>query len=86
MNVTKVEVLPIHPKKGLMAFACIELNGLYISSIGVHKKRDGDGYRITYPTKKAGEQNITICHPTIPELSKEIEQAISKKAIEVFGN
>jgi stage V sporulation protein G len=68
-----------------MAFACVEIdNQSYVSSIGVHKRRNGAGYRITYPTRKVGEQNITIFHPTEPSLSKEIEEAICSKAKEVF--
>lgn len=86
MGITKVELLPICPQNGLMAFACIELDHrFYIGSIGVHRRRDGSGYRITYPTKKVGEQNLPICHPTQPDLSKEIEQAICQKAEELFG-
>ena len=87
MRITKIEILPIHPKNGLMAFASIELdNLLYIGSIGVHKKLDGTGYRITYSTKKVGDQNITICHPINIKLSKEIEQAISKKTMDYLEN
>lgn len=86
MNITKVELLPIKPQNGLMAFACVEINNqFYVSSIGVHKRRDGFGYRITYPTRKVGEQNHTIFHPTEPSLSKEIEMAICNKAEEIMG-
>lgn len=59
MSITKVELLPIRPQNGLMAFACVEIdNQFYVNSIGVHKRRDGKGYRITYPTRKVGEQNL----------------------------
>ncbi|WP_338140280.1 hypothetical protein [Candidatus Protochlamydia sp. R18] len=56
----------------------------YVSSIGVHKRRDGTGYRITCPTRKVGEQNLTIFHPTEPFLSKEIEKVICDKAAKVM--
>jgi DNA-binding cell septation regulator SpoVG len=86
MSTIKVELLPIKPQNGLMAFACVEIDHqFYVSSIGVHKRRDGTGYRITYPTRKVGEQNQTIFHPTEPSLSKEIEQAICNKAEELMG-
>ncbi|MDN3508971.1 MAG: septation protein SpoVG family protein [Candidatus Neptunochlamydia sp.] len=86
MNITKVELLPINPKNGLIAFACVEIDSqFYVSSIGVHKKLDGTGYRVTYPTKKIGEQHLVICHPTKPGLSKEIEEAIFEKVQELFG-
>ncbi len=87
MTVTKVEILPIHPQNGLMAFACVELDGrFYVSSIGVHRKRDGSGYRITYPTKRIGEYSQTICHPITQALSKEIEHAVCEKAGKVLGD
>jgi len=86
MKITKVELLPIRPQGGLMAFACVELDDqFYINSIGVHRRRDGGGYRITYPTKQIGLQQVTICHPTQLDLSRDIEQAICRKAEELFG-
>ena len=86
MSITNVELLPIKPQNGLIAFASVEIdNQFYINSIGVHKRRDGTGYRITYPTRKVGEQNLTIFHPTEPSLSREIEQAICDKAEEIMG-
>jgi DNA-binding cell septation regulator SpoVG len=69
-----------------MAFASVEIDDrFYIGSIGVYKKRDCTGYRITFPTKKVGDHNLVICHPTTPELSKEIESAITSKAEQVLG-
>ncbi|MBS4170328.1 Uncharacterized protein NEOC95_001054 [Neochlamydia sp. AcF95] len=87
MSITKAELLPIKPPNGLIAFACIEIDHqFYISSIGVLKRRDETDYRITYPTRKVGEQNLTLSHPTEPCLSKAIEQAICNKAEEMFGD
>ncbi len=85
--ITKIEILPIRPSNGLIAFASIEIdNRLYISSIGIHRKLNGSGYRITYPGKKIGKHNITICHPIEPKLSREIEHSICNKAQELFSN
>jgi DNA-binding cell septation regulator SpoVG len=86
MKVKKVEIVPIKPHEGLLAFASVEIDGqFYIGSIGVHKRRDGRGYRITFPTRKVGDHQLAICHPTTPDLSKEIESAITSKAEEVLG-
>ena len=86
MSITKVELLPIRPQNGLIAFASINLDDrLYITSIGVHKRLDGKGYRITYPTRKVGEQSVSVCYPIESVLSKEIEMAICKRASELFG-
>lgn len=86
MSVTKVEIVPIHPQKGLVAFASILLDdSVYLGSIGVHKRLNGDGYRISYPTKKFGSSHLYIHHPMNRELSQEIEQAVTSKAAELFG-
>jgi stage V sporulation protein G len=86
MTVKKVEIIPIKPQDGLLAFASIEIDDrIYIGSIGVHKRRDGSGFRITFPTRKVGDHQLTICHPTTPGLSREIESAITAKAEEVLG-
>lgn len=81
MKVTKVEIVPIRPREGLVGFASIEIDDkFYVSSIGVHKKRDGSGFRLTFPTKGSGSHNLPICHPTSPSFSKEIETAVIEKA------
>jgi DNA-binding cell septation regulator SpoVG len=86
MKVTQVEIIPIRPKEGLIALASVTIDDrFYIGSIGVYKKRDCTGYRITFPTRKVGDHSLTICHPTTPELSKEIESAITNKVEEVLG-
>lgn len=85
MTVKNVEIIPIKPQNGLLAFASIEIDHLYIGSIGIHKRRDGRGFRITFPTRKVGDHQVTVCHPTTPALSKEIESAITSKAEKVLG-
>lgn len=85
MKVKNVEIIPIKPHDGLIGFANVIVNdSLYLSSIGIHKKRDGNGFRLTYPTKKVGETNISLFHPLDKELSKEIERVVFEKAAQVF--
>jgi DNA-binding cell septation regulator SpoVG len=85
MKIKKVEIIPIRPHEGLIAFASVILEeGFYLGSIGVHRKLDG-GFRITFPTRKVGETNLCIYHPLTPEISKTFEQAICLKAAELFS-
>lgn len=87
MKVSKVEIIPIRPKNGLVGFASLELDDeLFLSSIGVHKKLNGHGYRITYPTKCGGSSNSNLFHPISSDLSREIQEMISHKAINLFKN
>jgi stage V sporulation protein G len=86
MKITEVQIIPIKANNGLVAFGSVLLNDcLFLGSIGIHKKLDGSGYRITYPTKKIGEKDINIYHPINKEVSKLIEDEIIKKVNRLFA-
>jgi stage V sporulation protein G len=85
--ISEVEVLPIKPANGLVGFASLVINNqLYLGSIGIMQKLDGSGYRLTYPTKKVGDNNLNIYHPINKETSQTIEEAIFNKCSEIFKN
>ena len=85
MKITEIQIMPVKPKDGLVAFASLVLeSALYLGSIGVYTRLNGEGYRITYPTKKIGEKSINIYHPINKETSRVIEQAIIERAKKVF--
>ena len=87
MKITEVQIMPIKANNGLIAFASVVFdNCLYLGSIGVHKKLDGIGYRITYPNKMVGNRGIDIYHPIDRETSKIIEEAIIEKVEELLGS
>ncbi|HUX36197.1 MAG TPA: septation protein SpoVG family protein [Candidatus Paceibacterota bacterium] len=86
MKITEINIIPIKPNGGLIGFASVVLdNGLYLGSMGVYSRLDGTGYRITYPTKKVGDKDLNIYHPISRELGIAIEDAITGKALELFG-
>lgn len=85
MKITEVQITPIKPHEGLVAFASLVLeNCLYLGSIGIYTRLDGSGYRITYPTKKVGGTDMNIYHPIRRELGREIESAILEKLYEIY--
>ena len=85
MRITEIQIIPIKPREGLVAFASVVVeNSLYLGSLGVYTRLDGSGYRITYPTKKIGEKNINIYHPINKETSKAIEEAIISEAEKIL--
>ena len=87
MKITEIQITPIKPKNGLVGFASIVLdNSVYLGFIGVYTRLDGSGYRLTYPTKKIGDNSINIYHPINKETSKAIEQAVFNKLKEIFNN
>ena len=86
MKITEVQIIPIKANNGLIAFGSVLFNDcLFLGSIGIHKKLDGSGYRITYPTKKIGDKDINIFHPINKEVSKLIEDEIVKKVNKLFA-
>ena len=87
MKITEIQITPIKPKDGLVGFASVVLeNSLYLGFIGVYTRLDGLGYRLTYPTKKIGDNSVNIYHPINRETGKAIEQAVFEKLKDIFKN
>ena len=82
--VSEIEIVPIKPVNGLVAFASFILyESVYCGSIGVITRPLG-GYRLLYPTKKVGSKNLSIYYPIDKEVGLFIEQEVSKKVEEVM--
>lgn len=86
MKISEVNIILIKPRNGLIGFASLVINeALYLGSIGIHQKLNGNGYRLTYPTKKTGTNNMDIFHPINHEAGKAIETAIFNKLNDVMN-
>ena len=86
MKITEIQIIPIKANNGLIAFGSVIFDDcLYLGSIGIHKRLDGSGYRLTYPTKKVGEKDLNIYHPINRAASKLIEDEITLKVKEILG-
>lgn len=84
MRITEVQIVPINPRDGLVAFASVVLDDeLFLGSLGIHVRPDGT-YRLTYPTKKLGQSQVGICHPIRRELGRSIENAVIRRCQDVF--
>ena len=81
MKISEVQIEFIKPHNGLIGFASFVIDdSVYISSVAIHTKLNGDGYRLTYPSKGT----FTICHPINKSASLEIETAIFSKLKDVM--
>ncbi len=79
-KISNVRILKIIPRNGLIAFGSFIIDdSFYCTSVGIHRKLDGTGYRLTYPTKKVGDKEVYIFKPLYPLLSRAIEEAIFKQ-------
>src|SRR3989344_7482670 len=85
-KITEIQIVPIKPHLGLVAFASFVLdNSLYLSSIGIITRPTG-GYRLVYPTKKVGVRNINIFHPINKEFAQSVEKEVIKEFEDVMKN
>lgn len=85
MRVTEVNVVPIRPKDGLVAFAsCVIDDSLYLGSIAVHTRPSG-GYRLVFPTKLIGNTKLNLFNPITKSAGIAIDMAVTKKCDEIFG-
>jgi stage V sporulation protein G len=55
-------------------------DAIYLSSIGIHTRLDGGGYRLTFPSKKSGQQQFQIFHPIRKDVGAAIERTIISHA------
>lgn len=86
MNIAEIQIVPIKPQNGLVAFVSFVLdNNLYLSSIGIITRPEG-GYRLAYPTKKVGIRNINIFHPISKAFAESIEKEVIAKFEDVMKN
>ena len=86
MKVTEVNITPVKPRDGLVAFASIVVDeNLYLGSIAIYTKTDGS-YRLLYPTKVTNNRSINLFHPINRNVSKQIEDSIFEKCNEIFEN
>ena len=79
-KLTEIQVIPIKPQNGLVAFVSFILDGnLYLGSIGVLTRPKG-GYRLVYPTKKVGNKNLNIFYP----INKKVAQLVENEVVKHF--
>lgn len=84
--IKEIQILPVKPDKGLVAFASFILfESIYCSSVGIFTRPEG-GYRLLYPNKKVGSKAINIFHPITKEIGNLIEKEVIKALKDVMKN
>ena len=85
MDVNEVQIIPVKPRNGLIAFAsCVIDESLYLGSIAIYTKLNGEGFRLVYPTKKIGNTNVPIFHPVNKDTAKIIHNAVIQKMEKLY--
>ena len=70
--IDEIQIVPIKPKFGHIAFASFVLfDSIYLSSVAIYTRPYG-GIRLVYPRTK----NVDLCHPIRQDIGDEIERAV----------
>lgn len=86
MKISEVNIQFIKPVDGLIGFASFVIDDVvFVGSIGIHERLDGNGYRLTYPTKKSSLNQRPVFHPINREAGSAIESAIFEKLKNVMS-
>lgn len=85
-KVANIQIIPVKPKEGLVAFASFVFNNsFYFGSIGIYTRPQG-GYRLTYPTRKSPINNLPLFHPINKEVAEIIEAAVIGRYEEITAS
>jgi DNA-binding cell septation regulator SpoVG len=76
--VTRVEIIPIMPNKGHIAFANIVIEDkLALNGIGIHTCLSRGGFRLVYPDKKLPNGKVVqLYHPINRQIGNEIQNYV----------
>ena len=85
--VSEVEIIPVKPHNGLIAFAsCLVNSQLYLGDIAIHTRPDGSGFRLVYPAKTLQHgKTVNIVHPITKEAGETIHQAVIGRLQELLA-
>ncbi len=84
-RITEIQIIPIKPKDGLVAFASFVLDSsLYLGSVGIATRLQG-GYRLIYPTKRSGSKDMNVFHPINKAFAEVVEHEVVKRFEEVMN-
>jgi len=87
VNLSEIQIIPIKPQNGLVAFASFILNNqFYIGNIAIYTKLDGVDYRLVYPNKiLANGKQISLFHPITKIAGEKIASEVSNRYKELIN-
>ena len=76
--VTRVELVPIIPREGHIAFANIVIeNKIALNGIGIHTCLSRSGFRLVYPIKTLlNGRDMHVFHPINKQTADEIQDTV----------
>jgi DNA-binding cell septation regulator SpoVG len=77
LTISEVEILPVRPQGGLVAFASFVLNRqFYVGNVAIRTRPTG-GYRLVFPDKTLPNGKVIQCfHPITRDATDALERAV----------
>ena len=88
MRISEIQIIPVMPKNGLVAFAsCVINDSLYIGNIAIYTSPSNhEGYRLVYPSKiLPNGKEINCVHPINREAGAAILKTIIGRYKDLFN-
>jgi len=82
MQISEIQILPVKPRDGLIAFvSCVLNDQFFIGNIAVYTSpSNAEGYRLVYPSKiLPNGKSISCIHPINRVTGDEIQKVVIKK-------
>ena len=81
ITLSEIQIIPVRPRDGLLAFCTFVVNNsFYCADIAIHSRLDGEGYRLSYPSKTLiNKTRIQIFNPINKQVAQAIEEQVVKK-------
>lgn len=89
LSITEIQIIPIKPHNGLVAFSSIVINNqFYVGNIAIYTSPSSqDGFRLTFPNKKLASGQIVDCfHPISQAAGEIVRKTIVGKYLELMNN
>ena len=86
IEISEIQIIPVKPKDGLVAFAsCVINSQFYLGNIAIYTSLGKDDFRLVYPSKvlPTGKQ-INCIHPINRKTGDVIKEAIITKFRELM--
>ncbi|MDD4980129.1 MAG: septation protein SpoVG family protein [Candidatus Omnitrophica bacterium] len=81
--VSEVQIIPVKPREGLVAFASCVINGhFYLGGLAIYTcLSSSEGFRVTYPTKVLNNgTKLDLVYP----ITREVGLTVQKKIVEKY--
>jgi len=76
----EIQITPVKPQKGLVAFASCSYADLALNGIAIYVRPNGINYRLVYPTKTLlNGKVINLFYPTNKTIGDLIQNAVLKE-------